>query len=536
MVTLYDAFGQPIDLGKLREEQAGPTLVGVRTVDFLHPSQGLTPDRIADILLAAETTDADEYLALAEDMEEKDLHYLSQMGTRKRAVSQLEVTVEAASDSAEDKRAADLVRTALATDWLESALFDILDAVGKGYSVSEIEWDLDGKEWMPVALHWRDPKWFRLDRHDGRTIRLRTIGPSEDLVPFKFVRHVHPAKSGLPLRGGLARAAAWSYLFKNFALKSWVQFTEIFGQPMRLGRYDAAASDSDRLALLRAVRNIGRDAAAIVPEGMMIDFIEAQKAGSTDLYERLCNFLDGQVSKAVVGQTLTADTAKNGGSRAQGEVHDRVRGDIRQADAGLLQGTLHRDLVRPIVDLNLGPKPRNGYPRVKLGVANRLEPLDLVSALKDAVPLGLRVEAKVVSDRLGLPLPPDGDDVELLHAPAAPPGPSGPVLQRALASMRTARQAAQGSGPAPDAIDALVEQMLADDGWVPALEPIIQPALNAIDAAESIEEVRDKLLEVLAAMDGAKLAEQLARAGFLTRLGGRTDSALSGADRVDGAR
>jgi phage gp29-like protein len=517
MTTLYDAWGQPIDLRKLREEQAGPTVVGVRTVDLLHPSRGLTPERIADILLAAETTDADDYLALAEDMEEKDLHYLSQLGTRKRAVAQLEVTVEAASTSADDRAAADLVREALQADWLEGALFDILDAVGKGFSVSEIEWDLSGATWMPVALHWRDPKWFRLDRHDGRTIRLRTLGPPTDLAPFKFVRHVHPAKSGLPLRGGLARAAAWVYLFKNFALKSWVQFAEIFGQPMRLGRYDAAASDADRLALLRAVRNIGRDAAAIVPEGMMIEFIEAQKASSSDLYQALCEYLDAQVSKAVVGQTLTADTAKGGGSRAQGDVHDRVRGDIRQADATLLQATLGRDLVRPIVDLNLGP--RRQYPRVRLGVSNKLEPGDLVDALQKLVPLGLKVEQQVVRDRLGLPAPGAGADVELLQQPAAGAAPPGTALNRATVTRRSqhaAEAAAHG-----DAIDALVQQLIAEDGWRPALEPLVQPALDALDTAESVEQVREALVALFQQMAPAALAEQLARAGFVAALHGQ---------------
>jgi phage gp29-like protein len=50
---------------------------------------------------------------------------------------------------------------------------------------------------------------------DGETLRLKTLGVPEDLAGFKYITHVHPAKSGLPIRGGLARPAAWAYLFKN---------------------------------------------------------------------------------------------------------------------------------------------------------------------------------------------------------------------------------------------------------------------------------------------------------------------------------
>ena len=59
----------------------------------------------------------------------------------------------------------------------------------------------------------------------------------EPLQPYKFVTHVTKVKSGIPIRGGLARAAAWSWLFKTFTLKDWMRFVEAYGHPMRLGRF-----------------------------------------------------------------------------------------------------------------------------------------------------------------------------------------------------------------------------------------------------------------------------------------------------------
>ena len=53
---------------------------------------------------------------------------------------------------------------------------------------------------------------------------------SAPLTPFKFVTHIAKAKSGLPIRGGLARAAGYAYLFKNYVFKDWVVYAEIFGK------------------------------------------------------------------------------------------------------------------------------------------------------------------------------------------------------------------------------------------------------------------------------------------------------------------
>ncbi len=166
-MKLYDAFGREVDTARLREEQAAPTMTGIRNIySVMHPAAGLTPERLTEILREAEFGDPFLYLELAEEMEEKDLHYLAVLSTRKQSLAQLRPFVRAASDQADDVRAADLVREmltdgALALD--ENVLFDMLDALGKGYSASEIIWDTSGREWFPRRLLWRDPRWFMFD-------------------------------------------------------------------------------------------------------------------------------------------------------------------------------------------------------------------------------------------------------------------------------------------------------------------------------------------------------------------------------------
>src|SRR5258708_3738548 len=174
----------------------------------MHPSGGRTPEKLTAILRQAELGDPFLYLELAEEMEEKDLHYLAVLGTRKQAVGGLPLAVSAASGEKADVRIADMVRNLLlgGTLNLTDALFDVLDAIGKGFSATEIIWDTSGREWMPVRLIWRDPRWFMFDWVSGEQLLVRTLtheGPSAQLPQQLGDTHFEPRLPGnRRVRGG----------------------------------------------------------------------------------------------------------------------------------------------------------------------------------------------------------------------------------------------------------------------------------------------------------------------------------------------
>ncbi|WP_234889906.1 DUF935 domain-containing protein [Agrobacterium vitis] len=400
MAQILDQYGNPISSGQIRQEQAAPTVTGVRRPVGNHQAPGLTPPKLARILRESIDGDPERYLELAEDMEERNEHYAGVLGVRKRQVAGLEITVEAASDSADDVAAADLVRDVIGRDDLEDELFDILDAVGKGFSATEIIWDTSEGQWTIEALKWRDPRWFVFDRDDGETLRLRGLAGDEDLWPAKWIVHKAKIKSGLPIRGGLARSAAWAYLFKTFTATDWAIFCEAYGQPLRLGKYGLSASEKDKEVLLRAVSSIAADFAATIPESMAVEFVQAQLSGSIDLYERRADWLDRQISKLVLGQTATTDA--QAGGYAVGKVHDGVRDDIERADARQLASTLNRDLVIPLVALNLGSRKK--YPKIRIGRPDETDVNDLVANVVKLVPLGLKVGMSTMRDICGHPL------------------------------------------------------------------------------------------------------------------------------------
>lgn len=513
MPQLLGPDGEPINRQLLTQEIAGPEIVGVRQPLGGHPSDGLTPSRLGTLLRGAEGADPSEYLELAEDMEEKEPQYLTVLGVRKRAVAQLEITIDPASDSARDAEIADFVR--LFTSWmnLEDEIFDILDAVGKGYSCTEIIWETSARQWMPKRLVWVDPRFIVFDRQNLRTPLLKSLENGRldptggvPLAPYKFIWFELRAKSGLPMRSGLARAVAWCYLFKNFDIKGWIQFAEQYGRPIRLGKYHAAATAEERRTLLRAVRAIGADAAAIIPQGMEIAFEQpANTSSAADFYERLAKYMDQQISKLVLGQTATTDAIAGG--HAVGREHNDVRNDIERADCRALAAVLTDQVIRPMVDLNFGPQ--KAYPRLRIGRSEQTDIPALVNALSALVPLGLNVSKTEVRSKLGLKEPDSPDDA--LTAPSSQPAsqPVGQALQTAL----QARTSADQSAYQPDVIDNYVADAIIRDGFE-VMSPVISPVFDAIEGATSFDEIRQQLSSAFLSMDNSELQRLVQRGGF----------------------
>ncbi|MGR3433502.1 MAG: DUF935 domain-containing protein [Shimia sp.] len=481
-MALVDQYGRAMKRKELLAELGAPGLTGLRSIWSDGVASGLTPQRLAAILRDANNGEIEAYVTLAEEMEERDAHYASVLGVRKRRVSGIVPTVEPVSESARDREVAEAVERRITQHpGFADLVEDLLDAIGKGFSVVEIEWAASGSEWWPSAFKHRDARYFLPDPEDPEAIRLRDEDdPARGvpLAPAKWMFHRAKLKSGHWARGGLARVVAFGWICKAYTVKDWVAFVETFGLPIRLGRYGPSATREDVEVLFRAVANIGSDAAAVLPESMKIDFERATQGagGGTDVFESLARWVDEQTSKAVLGQTMTAD---NGSSMAQAQVHNDVRLDIAAADARGLMGTLARDLVAPFVALNFGADVVP--PKVRLEVAEPEDTAQLLERTTGLVAAGLRVKASEVRSRLGYSDPDDDDEV--LGGPEAP-------AERPTAEARN-READEPSGSPDDVLDELLAGL--EEGWVDVQPEMLGPLVEALEGTQGYREAVELL-------------------------------------------
>ncbi|WP_425091996.1 DUF935 domain-containing protein [Tropicimonas sp. S265A] len=509
MVKLLDQYGRDMKRPAARElddEIAAPGFGSVRQITQGHPADGLRPQRLAAILKNAEVNDATEFLQMAEQLEEKDLHYAAVLGVRKRAVRNLELVVEAGGETDADQDAAALVRAELEKPVVRRALPHIMDALGKGYSVNEILWDRTKEPWTIRAIKFRDPTWFKYDTVDGETLRLRDNTGELDLPFGRFVYHRAELKSGLPIRAGLARLCAWAYMFKNYTLRDWAIFLTTYGHPVRVGKYDTSATEEDKRTLLRAMRQVGTDMAAIMPRSMEAEFINAAVTGGDKMFETSARYWDEQLSKAVLGQVATTDAIAGG--HAVGKIHELVRSDIRDADGEQLAATLEADIARPLVVWNHGPNV--ACPAISLVSPKEHDPAQMMQAINTFGPKGLKVPVAVVQETYGIREPEEGE--ALLDFSRAVP--RGGALDDSTPDPSDVTQR-----EASAAISGLIDQV-RDGPYAEPGDELVEAFLEALEGAETPEEARDILEDLMTQTPPEKLAEFLARLAFNARLAG----------------
>ena len=505
--------GKPLVTPKrdLVERTARPSLVGYRRAQqWRSVVTGLTPQRLRYLLHSvAQGTWTPDFFELAEEMEERDLHYRGVLQQRKLKAAGAPMDVIPASDDPLDQEIAEHVRTDLLdARTAHRARVELLDACGKGFSCQEITWTMRDGRWMPAAFYRVDQRWLTFDLVDGETPYLigdrssgaaradtsgagvghRWSASAQPLMPGKFLYHAHHSKSGLPGRGGLAYAAATMYLLKSVAVKDWWALGEVFGLPVRVGKYGPNASDDDIQTLIDAIAMIASDAGAVIPDSMTVEFIQAARAGGGSgeqvLFEGMADWCDAQVSKAVVGQTMTVE---DGASLSQAKIHADIRDDIVDDDVAQMCNTLSDTLVPWYCAFNFMPRPA-GWPR--LAPPADEDAID-VTAVTVAVKAGLRVGQTWMRERMGIPEP-AGDEEILSGTPPGAPAPDDDGDD-------------EPPVPGPNALSFhAADDPLDESAWLGLADEMVAPVLDALDAAGDAD-------EFLSLASRAELPQQFAR-------------------------
>jgi len=381
-----------------------------------YPSAGLTPSRLAAILREADDGSLTTAMQLFEEMEEKDPHLFSVANTRRLALTGLDWQITSAADvrkgvdRALADQAASYCRDVLSRlDTFEDSLQHLSLALGRNISVAEIVWDVADGELQPVDIVPVD--FARLAFNDFDQLRvLVESAPDEGIAPppNKFIVHTPHSVSGHPQRGGLLRVTAMVYLAKNLSLKDWLIFAEVFGMPIRIARYEPNASAEEKRELMNMLENMGANAAGVFSRAVELQIVEANRGTAGPPYEKLIEFLNREMSKAWLGQTLTTDVSGQRGSLAASRVQDEVRKDILADDIRKESRTVRRDLLGPMTRLRFGD--RAAVPFFCRRPRRPTDAKELADVLDVAInQLGVNVPREWAREVLGIPAGTDSE-------------------------------------------------------------------------------------------------------------------------------
>ena len=211
-------------------------------------------------------------------------------------------------------------------DLIENKYSDLVDIVierkMKGFVIRQVEWEIINGLYYPKSF-------INYQNQDLRNIHKKLEFYIEDklqtLSEYKFIMELQNRSILQPLLK--------YYSFFKFAINNWASFIEIFGKPIRVGKYKPGATKKEKDELWEMLQKSGSDLAAMISENVVMEFIEYKnQRGSAELYDTMVKFIETRETKRILGQTLTT-TAEKTGSFAQSKIHNLVRKDILAGDA-----------------------------------------------------------------------------------------------------------------------------------------------------------------------------------------------------------
>lgn len=264
--------------------------------------------------------------------------------------------VEVAAGEREDKAVSDV--TVEATRYLldsfddfESVKLRMLDGLGKGVAVAELDWRYKDGWWIPnpSLVLTRDLEW---DVEGGIGIRPLN-GPYIRVAdhPNKFWSFIPSTQTGLVTDQGDFISVLYWWLFKKWGYKFWLQGAERFGNPFVFARLPGVADISVRKAMLQNLQDLTSDSVGVFDGEAMVDVIDAKMTGNANVWSEMVREFDRQIQIALVGSPDIFDAGENG-SRSAVETRNDVRLESSEADAKQFWESFRRDVVRPFLMFN----------------------------------------------------------------------------------------------------------------------------------------------------------------------------------------
>lgn len=427
---------------------------------------------------------------------------------------------EAEDGGAKGKKAAELAQKRFETMCSDEALTELGKwGVMLGIGIGQLIWTLgvDGmvwpslKVWHPRHMHWR---W------DTRAWHVATEGGVVQVTPGDG-QWVLFAPYGIERAwmAGAVRALYTPWLLRQWGMRDWARYSEVYGGPIRVLRTPAAGDEDDHQRYVKEVAEIGNEAVIRLPtspdptQGYGLELVEAKSTG-WESFDRLIKQAESSMVICLLGQNLSTEV--KGASLAASKVHDGIRHDVLDGDAQRLGKTLHEQVMKPWAAFNFGsaelaPMPNwvTDPPEQKTEEGAALKSLgDGLSALQKT---GAKPDTDAILEKHGVPV--TGPSEEPQPEPEPSPKPGGEKLSLDLNGK------ASGALKGQLYVDRLAES--AQQAGSRVLRPDVQRVLMAVANSNSYDELKGRLMEAFGVMDPDAFADVMARAMTLAEVSGR---------------
>lgn len=277
-----------------------------------------------------------------------DSHVFACVQSRKAGVLSLDWEINRGTDKDQN---VEMVENLLKKLNLHKLISDILDSTQFGYQPLEIIWKkTKSGHILPKNIVAKPSEWFCFDDDNNLKFRTKENYYGEIVPDKKFLLAQNNPSYNNPYGERTLSRVFWPVTFKKGGMKFWVVFTEKYGMPHLIGKHPRGATKEETNTLADMLEVMVEDAIAVIPDDSSVEIQEANKTSSADIYEKLIDKMNSEISKAILGQTLTTEIGSTG-SYAASNTHMAVRQDIIDSDKKLVESVINQ-LIQWIYEIN----------------------------------------------------------------------------------------------------------------------------------------------------------------------------------------
>ena len=428
-----------------------------------------------------------------------DPHVFACVQSRKAGVLSLEWAINRGSEE-KDKIAQEIENLLVNLD-IHKLISDILDATQFGFQPLEIMWKRDKSgHVMPARVVAKPPEWFCFDDDNNLKFRTKENYYGIELPDKKFLLVQNNPTYNNPYGERTLSRVFWNVTFKKGGMKFWVVFTEKYGMPHLIGKHPRGASKAETDSLADMLEEMVQDAIAVIPDDSSVEIQEASKSSSAEIYEKLIDKMNSEISKAILGQTLTTEIGSSG-SYAAANTHMQVRQDIIDSDKKLVETAINQ-LITWICEFN--------YPNIDVPVFELYAPedVDLTLAQRDKIlsETGVKFTKDYFIKAYGL----EDEDFDIREDIIPPQNPSFKEFKE------QEETAPLGQEQLEDLFKFLAENELSTQA-----QKMLSPLISLLESCENYEDAYEILSDKN--LHSKKFEESIQKALFLAELQGRSD-------------
>ena len=167
-----------------------------------------------------------------------------------------------------------------------------------------------------------------------------------------------------------------------------------------------------------ALKELGLNASEIIPNDAAIEFVKADVAANSQLFKDLFELMNREISKGIVGATLTKDVDQTGAYSAS-KTHAEVKDELVQSDAMFFDKTIREQVLRPAVMMQFGNEAIP--PWYTTFFEKKFNQKEFMEMIEIAVRTGSKIPLYYPNEELNIPIPKKGEPILEIKESAALP-------------------------------------------------------------------------------------------------------------------